>query len=148
MRETNTNAFGLVHWMGFRVSTIEYVQAPRLHGTSNWTLSDKLNLLASTVIGFSRLPVRSIAAAGFLVFLLGIVAAVYALWYFSGGATRMHWVIVLAVVLLLSGMQMVMLGILGEYIWRILDDTRGRPQYLIEETAGAPDDPYFGNSIR
>ena len=78
------------------------------------------------------------AYAGFLVFLLGIGAAVFATSIAGARQESSRWLIVLAAVLLLGGMQMSMMGMLGEYLWRTLIDSRRRPQYLIEETVGFP----------
>jgi dolichol-phosphate mannosyltransferase len=75
---------------------------------------------------------------GAVVFLLGIAAAVFAAGIAGARHESSPWVIILAAVLLLGGIQMSMMGILGEYLWRTLVDSRRRPQYLIEDTVGFP----------
>ncbi len=147
LNETNTNSLALVRWMGFRVASVDYVQAPRLHGASNWTLGMKFKLVLDTVTGFGNLPVRLITFIGLAVAGLGLSVGVYALFSaFARGAPK-PWIALTALVVSLAGVQMVMLGVLGEYVWRTLTDTRGRPQFLIEATAGLPD-PYSDPSTR
>jgi dolichol-phosphate mannosyltransferase len=115
------------------------VQQPRLHGASNWTIGRKLNLVLDTITSFSHFPVRCITCTGLIVFSLGIIAGACALGIAFARGSLLPWAALLALVLLLAGMQMVMLGVLGEYVWRTLADARRRPQFLIEATVGLPD---------
>lgn len=147
LTETHSNSLALLRWMGFRTGFVEYVQERRLHGASNWTLGMKVNLVLDTVTGFGCLPVRLIAATGLAVFLIGVVAGGCAVVSASFAGVNRTYVALLAVILALAGMQMMMLGLLGEYLWRTLADARRRPQYFVEATAGF-DDLYSNPSTR
>lgn len=130
--EGNTSLLALLTWMGFRQASITYDKHARVHGTSGWTLAKKLKLVTDSVISFSAAPIRCMLYAGFA---LGILGAVYAGALLVGvarGTPVAGWSAVLVVVLLVSGLQMVMLGVLGEYVWRALDESRRRPKYLVE----------------
>jgi dolichol-phosphate mannosyltransferase len=136
--ETNSNSLALLHWMGFRTAQVEYDQGARAHGRSNWTFKQKVKLMVDSITAFSFAPIRLMTYTGVVVFLLGIAAAVFVAGVAGARQAFSPWAIILAAVLLLSGMQMSMMGILGEYLWRTLVDCRRRPQYLIEETVGFP----------
>lgn len=147
LSETHSNSLALIRWMGFRTGFVEYVQERRLHGASNWTLGMKVNLVLDTVTGFGCLPVRLIAVTGLAVFLMGAVAGGCALASACAAVATRPYAALLAVILGLAGMQMIMLGLLGEYLWRTLADARRRPQYFVEATAGI-DDLYSNPSTR
>jgi dolichol-phosphate mannosyltransferase len=136
--ETNSNSLALLQWMGFRTAQVEYDQEARVHGRSNWTFGRKVKLMVDSITAFSGAPIRLMIYAGFLVFLLGIGTAVFAAGSAGPRQESSQWLIILAAVLLLGGIQMSMMGILGEYLWRTLVDARRRPQYLIEDTVGFP----------
>ncbi|MBL8292001.1 MAG: glycosyltransferase family 2 protein [Bryobacterales bacterium] len=147
LSESHSNSLALIRWMGFRTGFVEYVQERRLHGSSNWTLGMKVNLVLDTVTGFGYLPVRIISVTGLGVIVLGLVAGGCAFVNACTAASNRPLAALLAVILALAGMQMLMLGLLGEYLWRTLADARRRPQFLIEATAGLAD-PYSNPSIR
>ncbi len=131
-RETHTSILALLGWMGFRQATVLYDKAPRLHGTSGWTLAKKLRLVIDSVTSFSAAPIRMMSYGGVAVAGLGAVLAGHMVLQAIVGTPVAGWSAVLIAVLLLAGVQMVMLGTLGEYLWRALAETRRRPQYLIE----------------
>jgi dolichol-phosphate mannosyltransferase len=90
-----------------------------------------------TFISFSLFPIRTITYLGLAVsglsFLFGLYVIINKLVY---GTRVMGWSSVMLAVLLLGGVQLVMIGVLGEYLWRILDESRGRPLYIVERTLG------------
>jgi polyisoprenyl-phosphate glycosyltransferase len=133
-RERNVSILALVMWLGFRQVQIEYDKQPRAAGKSGWTLRKKIKLVLDSVIGFSDAPIRVCSYAGvallFVAVALGIVTLVASL-----GVTGF----VLAAMAGLTGVQLMALGIVGEYVWRGLDEARARPLYLIEALAGAHD---------
>src|SRR5256885_9186651 len=92
-----------------------------------------------TFVSFSFLPIRAISFLGLAIsslsFLFGFYVIVNKLWF----GTRVEgWTSVMLAVLVIGGVQLVMIGVLGEYLWRILDEARERPLYIIERTAGSP----------
>ncbi|MBI5281974.1 MAG: glycosyltransferase family 2 protein [Candidatus Solibacter usitatus] len=131
--EGNTSVFALVAWMGFRQARVRCEKQPRVTGRSGWTRRAKLKLLADSVTAFSLLPVRAMSVAGFLAAVSGFAyAALVAANYFAGKPPQ-GWSSLMVAVLVMGGLQMLMLGVLGEYIWRALEESRRRPRYLVEE---------------
>ena len=133
-RESNISMLALITWMGFRQDSIEYVKQARLHGASGWTLKKKLKLVVDSVTSFSYLPIRAMAYAGFLVGLLGFLYALFIVFHAWKGHPVEGWASLMVIVLLLGGFQLLFMGVLGEYIWRTLDESRNRPRFLIEDT--------------
>ena len=134
--ESNTNVLTLIAWMGFRQESLLYVKEARAHGVSKWSLEKKLKLAVDCITSFTYLPIRYMSYAGVIVALLGFLYAGAVLVNAFRGRPIQGWTSLIIVVLLLGGMQMIMMGILGEYLWRALDESRRRPRYLIEGMVG------------
>jgi len=136
--ETHVSLMALITWMGFRQSLIHYDKQERAHGSSGWTLEKKLKLVVDSITAFTYLPIRFMSYVGFAVALLGFAYATFVVVHaFTAGTAVQGWSSLMAVVLVLGGLQMLMLGVLGEYLWRVLDESRRRPRFLIEDRAGA-----------
>ena len=137
--ERNRLTFGLIAWSGFRESQVPYHRPPRAAGSSSWTLGRLVKSAIDTFISFSFLPIRAISYFGlvvsFLSFAFGFYVIVNKLVY---GTSVQGWTSVMLAVLLLSGVQLTMIGVLGEYLWRILGETQGRPLYVIDRSIGFP----------
>lgn len=133
-KEINVSIMALVTWMGFRQSSIAYDKKARLHGRSGWTLEKKLKLVADSVTSFTYLPIRLMSYVGFLVALAGFGYAGVVVLNALTGEPAQGWSSLMVVVLVIGGVQMLMMGVLGEYLWRALDESRQRPRYLIEAT--------------
>ena len=134
--ERNASLFALITWMGFRQSSILYIKQARVHGRSGWTLSKKVKLLVDSLTSFSYRPLRWMSAIGLTVSLLGAIYALIVILNVFFGTPAQGWSSLMVVVLFLGGAQIFMLGVLGEYVWRGLDEARRRPRYLIERIAG------------
>jgi len=130
--EANVSILALITWMGFRQSAITYEKQARVHGQSGWTLRKKLKLVVDSVTSFSYQPIRLMSYAGFAVALAGFIYAIIVVINSVHGNPVQGWSSLMVVILVVGGMQMVMMGVLGEYIWRSLDESRRRPRYLIE----------------
>lgn len=136
-RETNVSILALITWMGFRQTFVSYVKQARLHGRSGWNLEKKFKLVIDSITAFTYLPIRLMTYAGFLFALTGFVyAGIIAFKALSSRTAPAGYPSVFVAVVVLGGIQMVMLGILGEYLWRALNESRRRPQYLIESITG------------
>ena len=137
MNERNRLTFGLIAWAGFRETQVPYHRPRRLVGDSSWTIGKMLKAAVDTFVSFSFLPIRAISYFGLLVslasFLFGFYVLINKLFF---GAHVEGWTSVMLAVLLLGGVQLVMVGVLGEYLWRALDEARARPLYIIERTLG------------
>jgi glycosyltransferase involved in cell wall biosynthesis len=136
LRERNTSVLALIMWLGFSQEYLEYDKRPRAMGAPGWTFAKKLKLVIDSVTSFSDAPIRLCSYAGLALIAVAIIVAVV-------GMTQLPTLgagllLVVALVVGLSGVQLLALGILGEYVWRALDEARGRPAWIIErETVAA-----------
>ena len=130
--ESNASILALITWMGFRQTTITYEKRAREHGRSGWSLEKKLKLALDSITSFTYLPIRLMSYVGLVVALLGFLYAVVVVINALAGRPVQGWASLMVVLLVIGGIQMLMLGVLGEYLWRALDEARQRPRYLIE----------------
>jgi len=137
--EHNVSLFALVVALGFRQQEVRYVKQSRLSGRSKWTLRRKLRLFIDSMIGFSTLPLRLATGLGFADAAGGYVyAALLVFNRLSGGmlfgaVALTGWSALMVVLLVSSGTILIVLGIFGEYLWRALEEVRGRPRFLVED---------------
>jgi dolichol-phosphate mannosyltransferase len=134
IREKNTNVMSLVFWLGFKPVAIPYVRRARQKGKSRWTLSKKVKLFIDSFVAFSYAPIRFLSAFGLFIAASAFLYAAYVvyLWFAQGIPVKGYAPIVILIALT-SGIQMTMLGVLGEYLWRTLDESRRRPSFVIDE---------------
>jgi dolichol-phosphate mannosyltransferase len=134
IQEKNTNLMTLIYWLGYKPVMLPYIRRKRTKGKSRWTLAKKIKLFIDTFVAFSYFPIRILSVLGLLVamgsFLYG--AFVLAYWFLFGIEVK-GWVPIIVVLSFTSGIQMSMLGVLGEYLWRTLDEARRRPPFVIDE---------------
>jgi glycosyltransferase involved in cell wall biosynthesis len=140
LTEYNRFSKGLFAWVGFPSTTFDYANALREHGRSKWGLGALLNYGMDGLISFNNKPLR---AALYLGLTLLALAGAYALWI--TGAALIHgvdtpgYVTLVVITTALAGMQMVMAGVIGEYVGRLYYETKRRPHFLIKETNTKPD---------
>jgi polyisoprenyl-phosphate glycosyltransferase len=135
--EHNRLTFGLIAWSGFRETSVPYHRPRRLIGSSSWTVRRMMRAAIDTFVSFSSLPIRVISLLGLLVSLLSFVFGFYVLINKLVFGTQVQgWTSVMLAVLVVGGMQLLMIGVLGEYLQRILDEARARPLYIVERTLG------------
>jgi len=134
---TNTYVMGLLLWLGYPAATLTYIRGDRPFGKSQWTLGKKIKYFLDAFVGFSYLPLRLASFIGIALAILGFLYAAFVIVAkIAYGFPTEGWTSLMVVVLLVSGTQLLMLGILGEYVWRNLDETRRRPLFLVSETVG------------
>jgi dolichol-phosphate mannosyltransferase len=135
LRNRDSNLFlqGHLLWMGFRTKFLQYHRLQRTAGKSRWTLGKKITYLIDGVMGYSYFPLRFISFVGMIVSSLGFLYAVVVLvyWLLYGNPVK-GWTPLVMLVLILGGTQMLMIGIIGEYLWRTLSQVRNRDPYIIE----------------
>lgn len=131
-RESNVNLMALLGWMGFDQAYVSYAKARRLHGETGWSFERKLKLVVDSVTAFTYLPIRVMSYLGIVVALLGFAYAGFVVLNALDGPPVEGWSSLMVVVLVLGGLQMILLGVLGEYVWRSLDAARGRPMFVVE----------------
>lgn len=132
----NVNTPLFAYWLGFRPDFIQYERQPRLHGRSGWSFAKRLKFFLDSLLGFSIVPIRAISLFGGMVSLIsfayGTLIAVNAL----RGVKEVPGFATLAVILsFLLGLVIMMLGVIGEYLWRIFDEVSHRPEAVIEEVS-------------
>jgi polyisoprenyl-phosphate glycosyltransferase len=132
--DRHVSVFALIMWLGFRRAFVEYDKQPRASGQSGWTLARKVKLVVDSIVGFSAFPIWWCLYAGAAAMLLSPIPLVAALLSYPGFNAAL-WLLA-ALVIGLFGCQLLALGIVGLYVWRALDEARGRPLYAIEAVAG------------
>lgn len=137
MREKNTSIFGLILWAGFPQTVVGYSRASRQRGASGWSLGKKLKLVVDSFVAFSFAPIRWVTKMGVGLSLLGFLYGAFIVVRGILGLTEVQgWATLVTLVVFLSGVQLLMLGIVAEYLWRTLDESRGRPPFVIYQTLG------------
>ncbi|WP_226000457.1 glycosyltransferase family 2 protein [Paenibacillus sp. BJ-4] len=135
IREKNTNIMSLIYWLGHEREMVSYVRRERKLGTSKWTLSKKVKLFVDSFVSFSYAPIRFMSAIGFVTAVLSFLYGVFIIINALVGLIELQgWTTIIALITFLLGIIMIMLGIIGEYLWRILDESRERPAYIVDET--------------
>jgi glycosyltransferase involved in cell wall biosynthesis len=133
-REIHTSLPGLLLWAGFPTALVAYDRVARQDGGSRWTFAKKIKYFLDSVISFSYAPLRwmSVTGAG-----LAILAFLYALFLAAfkvfHGQPIQGWTSLMVALAFFSGVQLLSLGILGEYLWRTLDAARSRKGYLVRD---------------
>ena len=131
--EPHTNPLALVFWLGYPHMNIPYKRKAREQGKSRWTMSKKIKLMIDSFISFSYVPVRLVSALG-VVYALGAFSYMLFLItsYLIWGTAVQGWTTIMLTLLFTSGMLFLTLGVLGEYLWRISDTVKQRPNYVVE----------------
>jgi glycosyltransferase involved in cell wall biosynthesis len=135
--ERNRMTFGLILLAGFRHTFIEYDRLERHAGVSKWSVRQKVKHTINTVVSFSSLPIRLTSVLGIVIAALSFFYAAYLVadtWLF--GRRVEGWTTIIVLVLMLGGLQLLVLGMLGEYLWRVCDEVRRRPLFLVQEITG------------
>ena len=137
MPERNRYLRGLRAWLGFRQTAVQFERPPRYAGEPKYTFWKSLALGVNGVVGFSKIPLRFATYLGMLVSVISLVLTVWALYQrFVGADTVRGWASTLVVILLLGGVQLLMIGVVGEYLSRIYDEVKQRPMYVIGDIRG------------
>ncbi len=135
MERPETNPFwqGQILWTGYQVKYIPYKRKRREFGDSKWTFFKKVKYLIDGIVSYSYFPIRLVSLIGCLVALTGFIyAIVIILARIYGKVPFKGWAPIMVLILMLAGIQMLMLGIVGEYLWRTLEQVRNRHPYIIE----------------
>jgi dolichol-phosphate mannosyltransferase len=122
-------------WTGYRTSFIPYTRLKRTHGKSQYNFWKKLKNFADAILDASYLPIRLISLLGILTSLSGFLYMLDIIisWFFIGISATKGWAPIMVTLLIVGGLIMLMLGIIGEYVWRIYDEVRRKPNYIIRE---------------
>ena len=145
MPERDRFVRGMVAWVGFRQEPVLFHRNPRAAGKTSYTLRQLVHLATDSILSFSVLPLRLATWMGFLAALLALLGMLY------GIVIRLltdqwipGWAALFVAILFMGGVQLVLIGVLGEYIGRIYGEVKQRPLYLVRERLGFPDVPRTG----
>lgn len=134
IRESERYTKGFFSWIGYRKKEIQYVRDPRAAGETKWNYFKLFNLAIDGIVSFTTAPLRFSTILGMLVsFLAFIYIIVVIIRTIMFGTDMAGYPSMMAVILFLGGVQLLSLGIIGEYIGRIFNETKRRPLYLVEE---------------
>jgi polyisoprenyl-phosphate glycosyltransferase len=140
MSEKNSYIFGQVMWVGFNPTTVYYDRAAREFGQSRWTFTKKIKYFIDAFSAFSYLPVRAASLLGLILALSGFMYAALLIVLRLLDIVRVPGFSALMVVLLLtSGTQLIVTGAIGEYLWRVLEEARNRPPFVVAASINVPE---------
>ena len=136
MPEHNKFLRGLWGWIGFKQTAYEYERKERFAGKTKYPLKKMLKLASDGIIGFSTKPLKIVGALGFVSIFISIIILIYSLVSYIWGLNNLTpgWTSIMVTVTLFSGVQLLSMWVMSEYIGRIYDESKNRPQYIIEKT--------------
>lgn len=132
-KEVNLFLRGLVPMVGYRTSSVYYERAERLAGESHYPLKKMLALAFDGITSLSVKPIRIITGLGFFISLISIIGILWVLFTKLFGVTVSGWSSMTVVVLFMGGVQLLSLGVIGEYVGKIYNETKARPRFIISE---------------
>lgn len=132
-KEVNLFLRGMVPLVGFKSTTVEYARHERIAGESHYPLSKMLSLAMSGITSLSVKPLRLITGFGVIVALVSFIGVIWAMVDALLGNTVSGWASTTCIICFVSGVQLICLGIIGEYVGKIYMETKGRPRYIISE---------------
>lgn len=140
LNEVNRFITAMVVWLGFRQAQVPYHRRARHSGQSKWSFGRRVKYAIDAIVSFSYVPIRFISYTGLAVSIISFIYAGILIFrrfvYGLGGA---GWPSIMVTILFIGGLQLIMLGVLGEYIWRALEQVRGRPLYVVMDQIGFDD---------
>ena len=132
-KEVNLFLRGIVPMLGFPAAVVEYERAARFAGKTKYPLKKMLGFAAEGITSLSVRPIRIISFVGLLSFLASVVLLVYFLVDYARGGTAAGWASIIVSIWGIGGLQLLAIGIIGEYIGKIYLEVKGRPRYIIEK---------------
>lgn len=142
MREKNRFLRGMVSWIGFRQVPVEYEREERFAGETKYPLKKMLKFAMDGIVSFSSKPLKLSQYLGFFAVICAMAVFIYSVIYrLAGGANPVSgWASIMTAVAFLGGVQLISIGILGEYIGRMYEESKGRPLYIIEKEINMDDE--------
>ena len=131
MPERNAFFRAMSAWIGFRQAQVEFDVQEREAGESKWSTRKLISYAISNIVGYSTVPMQFVTGAGIVVFLLAVVLGIQTIIRYASGHAVEGFTTVILLILLIGSVIMISLGIIGYYIARIYEETKGRPRYII-----------------
>ncbi len=132
-KEVNLFLRGIVPLIGYKTSVVEYERSERFAGESKYPLKKMLAFAIDGITSFSVKPIRMITSLGFILFVVSLIMLVYSLVTKFLGNADSGWTSVICSIWMIGGIQLLSLGVIGEYIGKIYNETKARPRFIIEE---------------
>jgi glycosyltransferase involved in cell wall biosynthesis len=137
--ESHSSLVGLLFWVGFRRAEVPYERAPRPAGTSAWTFGKRVHYLLDSVFSFSELPVRLLTRVGLLGLLISALwGAVVVYAKLTNNIPIPGYSATMLAITFFGALNCFGLGVLGEYVWRAFENTKGRPNYIVSSRSQFP----------
>jgi dolichol-phosphate mannosyltransferase len=137
MRERDRFLRGMTSWVGFEQTSVDYERDPRFAGETKYTLRRMLRFGLDAISSFSNVPLQAATVLGFIFSIIAFLAIPVAIAFRVAGEFVPGIATVLLVVLLLGGIQLITVGIIGEYLGRVYDEVKGRPLYIVRDSGEA-----------
>ena len=146
--EHNKFLRGLFSWVGFKQEAYEYERQERYAGKTKYPLKKMLKLASDGIISFSTKPLKLVGALGIVSIVISIVLLIYALisYIFKLNQLSAGWTSIIVAVTFFAGVQLLSLWIISEYIGRIYDESKGRPQYIVDKKINFNSDNQWANT--
>ncbi len=132
-KEVNLFLRGIVPIIGYKTSVVEYERSERFAGESKYPLKKMLAFAIDGITSFSVKPIRMITSLGFILFILSLIMLLYSIIIKIIGHADSGWASIICSIWMIGGIQLLSLGIIGEYIGKIYNETKARPRFIIEE---------------
>jgi polyisoprenyl-phosphate glycosyltransferase len=137
IREQNQFLRGLFLWVGFRQATVDFVSPPRVTGSTKYRVLNLFTFSLTGITSFSKVPLRSAAVVGFAISVLSVLYGLFAITvYLTVGHLPPGYTSLIVAVSFMGGLQLTVLGILGEYLAAVFDEVKRRPLYIVDEVIG------------
>lgn len=138
--EVNLFLRGIVPQIGYKTATVEYSRGERFAGESKYPLKKMISFAFDGITSFSIKPIRMITGVGLIIFVVSLVMLIYSLIVNALGNTAIGWTSMIMSIWLLGGLQLLAIGIIGEYVGKAYMETKKRPKYIIETVLRDVDD--------
>ena len=132
-KEVNLFLRGIFPLIGFKSDVVYYERAERFAGVSKYPLKKMLNFAWDGITSFSVRPIRVVLSLGIIIFMISIIMTLYSVIVYFMGKTVPGWTFLACSIWMLAGVQMLSLGVIGEYVGKIYNETKARPRYIIEK---------------
>lgn len=135
-REVNLYLRGLIPYLGFNSTQVNYKRTERMGGKSRYSFSKMVELAVNGIVNLSKIPLHLITGFGVIIALVSFVGVIWAIVEKFMGNTVSGWASTTCIICFVSGIQLISMGIIGEYIGKIYMETKRRPRYIISEKVG------------
>ena len=138
-KEVNIFLRGMIPLVGFKSTCVYYERHERLAGESHYPLKKMLALAIDGITSLSTKPIRIITTFGFVIAFLSLIGIIWSVIAFALGKTVAGWASLVTIIFFFSGIQLLSLGVIGEYIGKIYLETKARPRFIVEKRTGSAD---------